>query len=213
MNRRVGFPKGASTARPEGEATPAARAAPPSPLVAHAPVPASVAMVPASRPLEVTTQRTRQAMLSATHTRLSFTTATPRPAASVAFTLGPPSPLARFPVLMAVRDATQGAERLAKRKRLPAPSVKKRPLPGASGARPYGACTFCAVRGAPLVSAVLPAVEPEPNTVLTTPLDRLMARIRFTPLSPTNRVSPEAESARDSGFFAAASHAGPPSPA
>jgi hypothetical protein len=39
-----------------------------------------------------------------------------------------------------------------------------------------------------------------------------MARMRFVPLSPTKRASPEAESARDSGVFAAASHAGPPSP-
>jgi hypothetical protein len=211
MNRRVAF-QGASTARPEGAATPAAPAAPPSPLVAQAPVPASVAMVPASRPMEVSTQRTRHAVMSATHTRLPFNTATPRPAASVALTLGPPSPLAT-PVLRPVRDATEGSERFAKRRRLPAPSVKKKPLPVASAAKPYGACTFCAVSGAPLASAVLPDEVPEPNTVPTTPLVRLIARIRFTPLSPTKRASPEAESARDSGAFAAASHAGPLSPA
>ncbi len=95
----------------------------------------------------MSTQRTRQAMLSATHTRVVLgvpvplklkprTTATPRASASVAFTLGPPSPLAMLPVLSAVREATEGAERFAKRRRLPAPSVKKRPLPVASVARP-----------------------------------------------------------------------------
>ena len=210
MKRRAPLlPPPPSAARPMGDSSRAAAAAPPSPPVVHAPVPASVAMVPACSPCDRSMQRTRHAPKSATHTNVVFTSATPRPAASVAATLGPPSP-PYTPALTFVRDATLPALTFTKRRRFPlAPSVKKR-FSSASTASPYAACTFCAVRGGP-PSALEPVERPEPRTVLTTPLARFTARMRLVPLSP--KYSARVPAARDRGVFASAAHATPPSPA